>query len=67
MPLIIKKNEDEDKKLNQYQKIGCMFDIESIRDYYECNFNLVKGKLFEFNYINDLLKNNGRLIKINLI
>ena len=44
-----------------------MYDLESIGDYYECNFNLekIRGKLFEFNYINDLLKSNGRLIKIN--
>ncbi len=67
MPLIRKKIEDGEKKLNQCQKIDCMYDIESIGDYYECNFNLekIRSKLFEFNYINDLLKNNGRLIKIN--
>ena len=67
MPLIRKNIEEGEKKLNQCEKIDCMYDIESIGDYYECNFNLekIRGKLFGFNYINDLLKNNGRLIKIN--
>ncbi len=67
MPQIIKNIEINEKKLNDCEKIDCIYDIESIGDYYDNNVNLkkIRKKIFDINYINDLLKSNGRLIKIN--
>ena len=67
MPQIIKNIEINEKKLNDCEKIDCIYDIESIGDYYDNNLNLkkIRKKIFDINYINDLLKSNGRLIKIN--